>query len=85
MPPQWFENFKNAAIWCRSGLQIDLLIYYPTNTEFVGLRNKMEAIVYCCYLEFKLCCLKNLNVLIRVNELFEPLGLRKKATCCCSF
>ena len=33
-----------------------------------------------CYLEFKLCYLKNLNLFsIRVKELFEPIVLRRKA------
>ena len=44
------------------------------------------AIVYC-YLEFKLCYLKNLKLFsIRVKESFEPIVLRKKkATGFCSF
>ena len=36
------------------------------------------ALVYC-YLEFKLCYLKNLKLFsVRVKELFEPIVLRKK-------
>ena len=32
-----------------------------------------------CYLEFKLCYLKNLKLfLVRVKELFEPIVLQKK-------
>ena len=60
---------------------------FPLGSNIQGVSTGCILPIVYCYLEFKLCCHKNLKLLsIRVKELFEPIVCKeKKATDFSSF